>query len=67
MRQFTLTQAYNGFHANTVFHGPFPTRGQSNMSYVPSDITPGPEGAEMCLFASFVENSSLFKFSTDEK
>ena len=66
MTQYTLTQDYNGYKANTVFQGPYPIKGQSSKCYVPLDQIPGPDGAEMCLFSSFVESSTLFKLVTNE-
>jgi hypothetical protein len=65
MKQFMLTENYNGYKANTVFQGPYPAKSQGNNLYVPVDQLPGPEGTDYGLFASYVENSPIFKLVTE--
>lgn len=66
MKQYTLSEAYNGYPLGQVFQGPYPARSQSNKLYVPIEALPGPEGTDMGLFASFVEASQLFTEVTKE-
>ena len=68
MKQFVLTEAYNGYPAQTVFQGPYPAKSQSNKIYCPMSALPGPEGTDMGIFASFVErNSDLFSVITSSE
>lgn len=64
MRQYQLTEPYLQYPKGQIFVGQYPIKGQSAKCYVTPDNIPGPDGAEVCLFASFVESSPIFKEET---
>ena len=64
MKQYQLLQDYRGIPANTLLFGPYPITGGGTGYFQQKDIPTTDQGGTQCLFASFVEQSSIFKLVT---